>query len=96
MVCVSRNQLPNFAMLNYGIIEWDACVAILMCLVTAAAVLAASDQSHQLRELLQELLPEILTKGLTTMLLPCTICTGQYYYRLSPSFCQLALGDMKC
>ena len=96
MVCVSRNQLPNFAMLNYDIIEWDACVIISMCLVTAAAVLAASDQSHQLRKLLQELLPEILAKGLTTMLLPCTICTGHCHYRPSPSCCQLALWNIEC
>ena len=76
MVRIPRYWLPNFAMLNYGIIEWDACVTILMFLVAATAMLAASVQSHQLRKLLQELLPEILSKGLTTMLLPCTIVQG--------------------
>ena len=95
-MCVQRNQLPSLAMLNYGIIEWDACVTISVCLVTVATVLVAPDQSHQLRKLLQELLLEILTKGLTTMTLPCTICTGHYRYKLLLSYCQLALRAVKC
>jgi len=83
-------------MLNYGIIEQEAYVTILMCLVAAAAMLATSDQSHQLRELLQKLLPEILTKGLTTMLLPCTICTRQDYYTSATLYGQLALRRNEC
>lgn len=77
MVCVSGYQLPNFAMLNCGIIERDACVITWVCLLATVTLLAASNRSHQLHELLQELLLEILKKGLTTMLLPCTFRTGQ-------------------
>jgi len=64
-------------MLNCDIIERYACVTIvLMCLVAAAAMQAASVQFHQLHKLLQDILLEILWEGLTTMLHPCAFHTG--------------------
>lgn len=65
-----RSQLPDYAIFNYDIIEWDACAILWICLITVAAVLAAFNQYHQVHKPYQELLIEIATKGLTTIHLP--------------------------
>lgn len=65
-----RQPAAQLAILNYDIIEWDACVTILVCLAAVATLWIASSQSQPLRELLNILLSEIATKGLTTIFLP--------------------------
>lgn len=68
-------------MLNHDIIEWESCVTISVCLVAAAAMWVASDQSHHLHELLHILLAEIMKKGLTTIFFPYIFHVGHLNYR---------------
>ena len=70
-MCLDSPAIQDLAILNYDIIEWEACVIIMMFFITVAV------ESTAVRSImLQELLKEILLEGLTTMLLPCTSVQG--------------------
>ena len=64
--------IQDLAILNYGIIEPEACVMFMM-VFTAAAVKPTAVMSI----MLQILLERALLEGLTTMLLPRTCVRGK-------------------
>lgn len=70
-VCREASAIQGLAILNYDIIEWEACVIIMMFFITVAV-----ESTAAMSIMLQELLKEILLEGLTTMLLPCTSVQG--------------------
>ena len=70
-MCLDSPAIQGLAILNYDIIEWEACVIIMMFFITVAV-----ESTAVMPIMLQELLKEILLEGLTTMLLPCTSAQG--------------------
>ena len=70
-VCLVASAIQGLAILNYDIIEWEACVIIMIFIITVAV-----ESTAVMSIMLQELLKEILLEGLTTMLLPCTSAQG--------------------
>ena len=72
-MCPEAPAIQGLAILNYDIIEWEACVIIMMFFITVAV-----ESTAVMSIMLQELLERILLEGLTTMLLPCTSVQGNY------------------
>jgi hypothetical protein len=70
-VCLEAPAIQDLAILNYDIIEREACVITMMFFV-----IVTSKWSAVTSTMLQELLKEILLDGLTTMLLPCAFAQG--------------------
>ena len=70
-VCREASAIQGLAILNYDIIEWEACVIIMIFFITVAV-----ESTAVMSIMLQELLKEILLEVLTTMLLPCTSAQG--------------------
>ena len=72
-MCLDTPAIQGLAILNYDIIEWEACVFTMMFFVTMPV-----ESTGVIQIMLQELLKEILLESLTTMLLPCTFVQGNY------------------
>ena len=87
-MCLDSPAIQGLAILNYGIIEWEACVIIMMFFITVAV-----EATVVMSIMLQELLKEILLEGLTTMLLPCTSVQGICIITHLFSFCNSTLVD---
>lgn len=87
-MCLDSPAIQGLAILNYGIIEWEACVIIMMFFITVAV-----EATAVMSIMLQELLKEILLEGLTTMLLPCTSVQGICIITHLFSFCNSTLVD---
>ena len=87
-VCREASAIQGLAILNYDIIEWEACVIIMMFFITVAV-----ESTAVMPIMLQELLKEILLEGLTTMLLPCTSVQGICIITHLFSFCNSTLVD---
>ena len=70
-VCREASAIQGLAILNYDIIEWEACVLTMMFFANMPV-----ESTAVIPTMLQELLKEILLDSLTTMLLPCTSVQG--------------------
>ena len=86
-VCREASAIQGLAILNYDIIEWEACVIIMIFFITVAV-----ESTAVMSIMLQELLKEILLEGLTTMLLPCTSVQGvciiaQLFEKVNSTLC---------
>lgn len=70
-MCLEAPAIQGLAILNYDIIEWEACVLTMMFFANMPV-----ESTAVIPTMLQELLKEILLDSLTTMLLPCTSVQG--------------------
>ena len=86
-VCLVASAILGCAILNYDIIEWEACVITMMFFITMSV-----ESTDVMSIMLQDLLKEILLEGLTTMLLPCTFVQGIFIIAQLFAFCNSTLS----
>ena len=93
----------QFAIPNYGIIEWEVFIITFIWFTIATLSIYSVHSANSTKglsvligELLREILKEILSKVLTTILLPYTLRAGQLYYTIYGLLCQLALSPLEC
>lgn len=86
-MCLEAPAIQGLAILNHDIIEWEACVIIMMFFTTLAV-----ESTEVMSTMLQELLKEILLEVLTTMLLPCTSVQGTCILAHLFAFCNSTLS----
>ncbi len=85
-VCLEAPAIQGLAILNYDIIEWEACVIIMMFFITVAI-----ESTAVMSTMLHEILSGILLDVLTTMLLPGTFVPGNVIITHLFEFCNSTL-----